>query len=83
MLPRQVRLLQARLAEGDQRLKELLRASQRQLDAASMEVPAHCMHTHVTLPAQAAAARACSERFTCLPPSTLQSHARREPPRLC
>lgn len=62
---RQVRLLQARLTEGDQRLKELVRASQRQLDAASAEVPAHCMHPHVALQVQPEPVQ-CNARVRCL-----------------
>ena len=34
----QVRLLQGRLAEADQRLRDLLRATQRQLEAAAAQV---------------------------------------------
>lgn len=36
--PWQVRLLQGRLAEADQRLHDLLRATQRQLEAAAAQV---------------------------------------------
>ena len=36
--PWQVRLLQGRLAEADQRLRDLLRATQRQLEAAAAHV---------------------------------------------
>ena len=65
-LVRQVRMLQARLAEGDQRLKELVRVSQRQLDAASAEVPAHCLHTHVAPHTQTGPVQ-CDSRVYCLP----------------
>lgn len=76
LLARQVRLLQARLAEGDQRLKELVRASQRQLDAASAEVPAHRMHTHIALQAQTGPGCA-TVRLACVLPSCFGAYAQR------